>query len=293
MKKIIVLFAGFATFINVYAQEATRMAGDITGYDRKDTTLGWTHSGITSLSFGQTTLQNWAAGGNNTVSGNFVFNFSLNYLSEKFFWDNNLASEFGMIYSSSADWQKATDKLNLNAIGGRRISKSWSVAALLNFHTQLAKGYEYPDKSYYISALMSPGYLDAALGLSYKPNQKYALFISPLAERVTIVLDDSLSHIGAFGIEAGKKTRLETGAYLSASTNQNLATDLSLISSLELFTPYTGDFGNVNVNWNLLLNYKFSHVFSATLTTTLRYYEKEIAKVQFKEILGLGVTYAF
>jgi hypothetical protein len=107
------------------------------------------------------------------------------------------------------------------------------------------------------------------------------------------VLDDSLSNIGAFGVEQGKKTRFETGAYLLAKMSQTIAPDLNLISSLDLFTPYTSDFGNINVNWNLLLNYKINKLLTANVNTTLRYYEKEITKIQFKEIIGLGFTYTF
>jgi len=233
------------------------------------------------------------AGGNNTLSGDFIFNASMNYLKDKIFWDNNLALEYGTIYSSSTDWMKAADKLSLTSIAGRKISKTWSVSALLNFYTQFANGYNYPDRSNYISTLMAPGYLDLALGFTYKPNAKYSLFLSPVTERATFVLDDSLSSAGAFGITPGKKTKFETGAYVLATTTQTISSNLNLISSLDLFTPYSEDFGHINVNWDLLLNYKLNKLLTATLNTTLRYYEKEIEKVQFKEILGLGFTYKF
>ena len=293
MKKFFLLFSGLFILMGAQAQDVKKAAGDLTGYVKEDTTQGWKHSGITSLAFGQTSLQNWVAGGNNTVSGDFVFNVSLNYLKDKVFWDNNLSVEYGLVYSSATDWMKAADKLNLTSIAGRKISKTWAISALLNFYTQFAKGYNYPEKDHYISTFMAPGYLDAALGFSYKPNKNYSLFLSPLSERATFVLDDSLSNRGAFGVSPGKKTKFETGVYVLASTNQTLSNNLSLISTLDLFTPYTKDFGNIDVNWNLLLNYKINKLLTATLNTTLRYYESEIHKVQFKEILGLGITYKF
>jgi len=293
MKKTCFIFAVLLIIANVYAQDTKKIAGDLTNYAKEDTTKGWKHSGITGITFGQTSLHNWVAGGNNTVSGDFIFNASLNYVNDKFFWDNNLAFEYGLVYSSATDWMKATDKINLTSIAGRKISGTWSVSALLKFYTQFAKGYNYPDKSVYISNLMAPGYLDAALGLSYKPNNKYSIFISPVSERAIFVLDDSLSNCGAFGVNPGKKTKFETGAYLLASANQTIASNLSLISTLDLFTPYTKDFGNIDVNWNVLLSYKINKLFTATFNTTLRYYDKEIQKIQFKEILGLGLTYQF
>jgi len=293
MKNFILLFVGFFIIMSAQAQDSKKIAGNLKDYAKEDTTKGWKHFGISSLAFGQTSLTNWVAGGNNTVSGDFVFNASMNYLNDKVFWDNNLSLEYGLVYSSVTDWMKAADKLNLTSISGRKISKSWSVSALMNFYTQFTNGYNYPDKAHYISTLMAPGYLDVALGFSYKPNKKYSVFLSPISERAIFVLNDSLSNSGAFGVVPGKKTKFETGAYLLANTSQTLFTNLNLISTVDLFTPYTKDFGNINVNWNLLLSYKINKLLTTNLNTTLRYYEKEIQKVQFKEILGLGLTYTF
>jgi hypothetical protein len=204
-----------------------------------------------------------------------------------------LSGEYGLIYSSAYDWQKAADKINLKSIAGRGISNKWSVAFLLNFNTQFAKGYNYPDTEHYISTFMAPAYADAALGFTYKPNKNYTLFISPLAERATFVLNDSLSNIGAFGVETGKKMKWETGAYLTATTNQTIYGNIGIISTLDLFTPYNKNFGNVDVNWDLLISCKINKLLTATLNTTLRYYDAEIQRIQFKEILGLGLTYNF
>ena len=293
MKKFFLVLAGLCVWMGAFAQDSKTVATNLKDYVKSDTTQGWKHTGLTSLAFGQTSLQNWVAGGNNTVSGDFIFNASLNYLKDKVFWDNNLAVEYGLVYSSATDWMKAADKLNLTSIAGRKISKTWSLSALLNFYTQFVNGYNYPDRNNYISTLMAPGYLDLALGFTYKPNANYSLFLSPLSERATFVLNDSLSQAGCFGVDPGKRTKFETGVYLLATTSQKITSNLNLISSLDLFTPYTKDFGHFDVNWDLLVGYKINKLLTATLNTTVRYYEKEITKVQFKEILGLGFTYNF
>jgi len=202
-------------------------------------------------------------------------------------------ADYAMIYATSTDWQKAADRLNITSIGGEKISEKWAVAGLVNFSTQFTKGYNYPDRNNYFSNFFAPAYLDAAVGFAYKPNPKYTLFLSPLAERVTFVLDDSLSNVPAFGVDKGKKVRFETGAYIMGNTNQQLSKELGLISSVFLFTPYNDRFGNFDVVWDLLLDYKLNKYFTASLSTTLRYYEAEVKAVQFKEIFGLGLTYRF
>ncbi|MDH8701524.1 hypothetical protein M2138_000870 [Dysgonomonadaceae bacterium PH5-43] len=287
---IIFLF-GFITILN--AQTGTEAAKKLRDYGAAEKDHGWTHSGVVGITFGQTSLSNWSAGGDNTVSGNFLLNGSMNYLKDKWFWDNSLALQYGLVYSSSDDWKKSSDKINLTSVAGRNISNKWSASFLLNFHTQFAKGYNYPDRENYLSKFMAPAYLDAALGFTYKPNANYSVFISPVTERATFVLDDKLSDAGAFGVDNGKKVKWETGAYLRATAKQTLWSDLSIISTLDMFTPYNDDFGNVNINWDLLLNYKLNKFLTATLNTTLRYYDTEVTKVQFKEVLGLGFTYNF
>lgn len=292
-KRLLMSFAiimGFFTVINAQ----TAATNQLIGYKASaDTLQGWKYSGLVGITFGQTSLSNWSAGGDNTVSGDFILNASANYTKDRWFWDNNLALQYGLVYSSSDDWKKSSDKINLTSVGGKGISKKWSVALLLNFQTQFAKGYKYPDRDHYISNFMAPGYLDAALGFTYKPNAKYTIFLSPVTERATFVLNDSLSDIGAFGVDPGKKTKWETGAYVRATTNQTIWNDLSVISTLDMFTPYNSNFGNVNINWDILLSYKLNKFLTATLNTTLRYYDEEITKVQFKEVLGLGFTYKF
>jgi hypothetical protein len=295
MRKIVLLLTGLFILMGAYAQDSKKVANNLTSYARQDTVRGWHHSGLARLTFGQTSLTNWVAGGNNTTSGDFLLNASLNYLDDKYFWDNNLVFEYGVLYSSASvpDWMKVVDKLNLTSIAGRKISKTWAASALFNFYTQFAKGYKYPDTDTYTSNLMAPAYMDLALGFTYKPNKKYSVFLSPLSERATFVLDNTLSNGNIFGIGIGKKMKFETGAYVLAGTNQSLTKDLELISTLDLFTPYSKDFGHIDVNWNLFLNYKISKILTASLNTTLRYYERETVKVQFKEMFGLGLAYNF
>lgn len=294
MKRTILFISLIVASIWSSQAQEKQTVDDLAAYEvLKDSISGWKFKGVAGVNFGQTSLTNWSAGGENTLSINAVFNASANYNKGLWYWDNTLSAEYGMINSSSEDWKKSADRVSLTSVAGRDISKYWSGALLINFSTQFAKGYNYPDRDNYISTFMAPAYLDGALGFSYKPNASYTVFLSPIAERATFVLNDELSDAGAFGVDPGKKIKWETGAFLMANTNQTLFENLSIISAWDLFTPYNEDFGNINVNWNILLNYKFHKMFTASLNTTFRYYDKEVQKIQFKEIFGLGLTYSF
>ena len=82
-----------------------------------------------------------------------------------------------------------------------------------------------------------------------------------------------------------------------------LMENVSMITTADFFTPYSSQFGNVDVNWDMLISMKINKFLSATINTTLKYdndvktFEddgaKRGAKVQFKEILGIGLAYNF
>jgi len=295
MKKRIIITTSFllCLFFSLQAQDelrATAQAASAKLKDvaPKDTVSGWKLSGITGVNFGQVALVNWSAGGENSISGNFYLNGSLDYVKNKWTWNNLLGLEYGLIYSEENDWRKNTDKISFASKVGYRINSKWSYAFMIDFNSQFAKGYNYPDTQY-ISTFMAPAYSNLALGFNYKPNEKYALFLSPITARMTFALD-SLTKVYK---TIDQKFRIEPGAYIVATTKQTVMQNVELISKLDMFTPYNENFGRVDVNWEMLINFKINKLLTANLSTTLRYYENEKNKVQFKEIFGLGFAYKF
>ena len=124
-----------------------------------------------------------------------------------------------------------------------------------------------------------------------------------MQEKLTFVEDDYLSDEGAFGVDPGDRFKAELGAYIKAKAEQKIMENVSFITSVDFFTPYSDQFGNVDINWDLLINMKINKYLNATLNTTLKYDndvktftdegEKHGAKIQFKEVLGIGVAYNF
>jgi hypothetical protein len=299
-KRIIVAIALSCLLLTVQAQQevlrttARNASEKLKNAAPADTASGWKLSGISGVNFGQVTMKNWSAGGENTVSGNFYLNGSLNYTKNKWSWTNLLDLQHGLIYSEENNWRKNADNISFTSKIGYQINTKWSYAFLADFNSQFAKGYDYSvSTENYISNFMAPAYSNLALGFSYNPNNKYTLFFSPITARMTFVLDDSLSHIGAFGMNIDQKFRMEPGAYVMATTKQTVCENVEIISKLDMFTPYNERFGNIDVNWDLLVNLKINKFLTANLNTTVRYYEGEVKKVQFKEIFGLGFAYRF
>lgn len=273
-------------------------------------TPSWKISGVSGLNLSQTSLTNWAAGGENSVAWNLYLNASANYKKDSWSWDNALITDFGKTFTTSNKWLKSIDKLNFSTKIGRSLSKHWSVSALGDFLTQFARGYAAENnpniagnKDKYISTILAPGYLTLAVGADYKPNDDFSLLLSPVTGKMTFVLDSRLSDAGAFGVKPGKKTLAEIGALAVANYKRKLAENINLVTKLTLFTPYNESFGNIDINWDMMIAFKINKFLTTTLTTNLVYDDdiktvdlqgnKRGAKVQFREVLGLGLAYSF
>lgn len=277
----------------------------------KDTTDGWEKGGMFALTFGQSNFTNWAAGGINTLSLNGLVGLFANYKQGKLTWDNNLDLGYGIQKqgkNSSSMIMKTDDRLNFASKLGLKATDKLYYAALLDFKTQFTNGYNYPNDSVEISGFLAPGYLLVALGIDYRPNKDLSVFVAPLTSKTTIVNNQKLANIGAFGVDSAKNIRNEFGGYLKAVYKKEVVKNVSLITKLGLFSNYLNNPQNIDVDWEVLLGMKINKYITANLSTQLLYDHDidiylqdkdglptgEVSKrIQFKEILGIGFSVKF
>ena len=266
----------------------------------------WKKGGLASLSFSQTSLTNWSGGGDNAISTNVQLNLFANYTKAKNAWDNTLKLEYGLLKQGDQGTRKSIDKIDFVTKYGHQASKKWYYTALLDFKSQFAKGYNYAknedESDVKVSNFLAPAYILTSLGMDYKPNETFSAYISPITGKTTIVNDDELSDAGAFGVDPGDKIRNEFGALSKLTLKKTIAKNVDLKSTLDLFTAYE-TFGNIDVNWDLMINMKVNEFLTASINTTLVFDddvdyvnkdgENKGVKVQFKEILGIGLAYKF
>jgi hypothetical protein len=298
MKKIFFTLTLMGMIITLQAQESP------------EADTAWKFSGTTSLNLSQLSLSNWAAGGDNSLSGNALINLSANYAKDNTSWENKLILGFGLIKQGDDPTRKSDDQIDFASKLGIKASEKWFYTGLLGFKTQFAQGYDNPGEEdrVKISNFMSPGYLSFSLGMDYKPSEAFSLLLSPLSSKFTFVLDEDLSEAGAFGLDAGQKTRAEVGAYIKMAYKQEILKNVTLDTKVDLFSNYLENPQNVDVNWDLLLTFKVNEYLSASLMTQLIYdYDIKFGtdttgdgvpdtfsdRVQFKELFGLGLTYSF
>ena len=273
-----------------------------------DTIAGWKKGGVISLNIAQTSLTNWAAGGQNSFALNSLLSTFANYKGDNSTWENSLDIGFGFLKQGSDDTRKTDDKFDFVSKYGRKAFKDFYYSGLLNFKTQMAPGYKDPDYENKISDFLAPAYLLAALGLDYKPSSYFSAFFAPLTGKITFVTDQTLSDQGAFGVTPGEKSLSEFGGYFRTVYSRNdfksdFMKNVSFTTKLDLFSNYIENPQNIVVNWEVLIALKVNKFLSANISTQLIYDDKIKVPVtvdgvetsvgslvQFKEILGIGLS---
>ena len=119
---------------------------------------------------------------------------------------------------------------------------------------------------------------------------------------MTFVSDRRLSDEGAYGVEKGDRVLAEFGALIKGTYSKKI-TENVLFNTEVLLTSAYKTFGNVDVDWKMSLDWKLNKYFTFKANTYLlydddiHYVDKDGAKhgprVQFKEVVGLGLGYIF
>lgn len=277
----------------------------------------WKLQATYGLNGTQSSFVNWAAGGRNNISVLGYIEASAKYSKNSINWDTDLGLSLGgMMYigkGNSEDLQKTDDRIDFATKVGYKLKKHWYLSALGGFKSQFMDGFNFPNDSVRVSTFMAPGYVNFSLGIDYVPNDRFSLFISPLSTKLTFVQDATLSNAGAFGVTGavydattgdvitnGKRFRGEFGAYLKVQYNQTIAKNIELKSKLELFSNYLQNPQNIDVNAEIIMNFKVNSWFSASINWLL-IYDDDIdirdndgnvgPRTQFKSVIGLGVSY--
>jgi len=270
----------------------------------KDSVDGWKKGALLSANFVQSFFNNWAAGGKNSIAFKGLVSLFANYKKGDHVWENYLDLGYGLLKEGSGSVEKTDDKIDLLSKFGKKAWGKWYYSALLNFRTQFSPGYNYPNDSEKLSGFLSPGYLLSAVGLDYKPNDYFSLFIAPITNKLTIVNDEKLSEIGAFGVDKGKKSRMELGGYMRIIYSRKdfkgeLLKNISFTTKFDLFSNNLNNPQNIDVNWETLIGLKVNKFLTVNLNSQMIYDDDiDIIKegiilgprTQFKEIFGVGLS---
>src|SRR6201994_41430 len=194
----------------LYAQNGVQalqgaVNGAVIAKDPNDTTkMTWKTGGMMSVTFNQAALSNWSAGGDKSaISLNALANLYAFYTDGRRSWDNFLNMQYGLANTTSLGTRKTNDLIDLTSKYGYDVGKKWYLTGLFDFRSQFAPGYNYPSSDgtdkVLTSNWLAPAYVLLSLGMDYKPNNRFSLFVSPITAREVIVNNDSLAAVASFG----------------------------------------------------------------------------------------------
>lgn len=294
------------------------------GFQRFRVPSFWETENSFGINISEVAFVNWNAGGDNAISGLGFLKFARKYKFSNFQWDNNLELRYGLNAQEGQKLRKTEDVIRLSSnLGFKKDNDSrWFYSVQLNFNTQFSNGYKYPDRDTPISRFMAPGYLLFGAGTSYiSKDEKFNLYLSPLTQKSTFVLDQDLADNGSFGVQEaildadgnvitpGENHLLEIGILITNNFNYTVADNIELKSRLNLYSDYIKSFGNIDVDWELTINMKVNKFISTSLGTQMIYDDDilfdivkndngtiinpGVPKIQFKQVLGVGILYGF
>ena len=275
----------------------------------------WKCGGLGAINFNQVSFSNWAAGGENSISGAAYLSLFGNYAKDRKSWDNQLDLAYGLLKIGDTKARKNEDKIDFNSKLGYKMSTSskFYYTFLLNFKSQFMDGFNYavdPNGDSAISHFLAPGYLLYSIGIDYKPNDAFSAYISPLTGKTIIVNDQALANAGAYGVEDSNKTLTQLGAFLRMQYKKDVFKNVNLSAKMELFSNYLKNPQNVAMNFEVLIGMKVNKYLTANLGTQLIYDDiipvpvvndvsgvKVITgsgpRLQMKEVFGIALSAKF
>lgn len=291
--------------------------------ENQDMVIPWSKKNSVGVNLSEVAFVNWNAGGNNSVSALFYGDFERKFQKDLLSWKTTATIRYGLNAQDGRKVRKTDDELSLNSTYGyRRDSTSnFRYSAKFNFKTQFANGYKYPQRDKAISSFMAPGYMFLGVGAEYShPVEDLTLYLSPITNKSTFVLDQRLANEGMFGvtpavrdsignvITKGENLRTELGILFTNNYSKEVFKNVELENQLSFYTDYLNKFGNIDVDWQLKLNLIVNEFVKANIGSHLIYdddvkfkedtnndgnLETMGPKIQFKQLLGVGLMYEF
>jgi len=269
----------------------------------------WTYYTTLDFSMSQGSYQNWSGGGDNSISLLNNCHYYLNYSKNNLNFENYIYYKLGFMKSGEEDIHINNDRFEINSKLGIKAFKKWNYAAQINILTQFFNLYNFSSDNTKVlkSNFLSPGYLTLSLGFDYKPSSKLSLLISPIAGKLVVIRDSGKIDPTRYGIEAGKRSKLEAGARIEITNKWTKLFNniMDIDNNASIFYSYESKNHYLNYNtenqkkkncpfvlsWKTTFNFKINYFMSSKIYTEFAYNEDNSKKLQFKENFTIGLSF--
>ena len=276
-----------------YAQESQNKSKDPVGGI-------WSYGGKTALLFNQSAFSKWASGGINNVSLALDVDYEINYKENGWSWDTKVKASYGLSYLEGDKFLKKTnDRLEINSLLGKEFSDTWSYSSILNFKSQIARGYRFgtDDEGEETRSLkthfFSPAYLQFGVGLYWKKSKDAWVNIAPFTQRITFVsrqfTNDLKNGKTYFGVLKGANHLFELGASITGFYKIEAMKNVFIDNRLAVYSDYLGKPENIDFDYTLAAEMKVNELISTQLEVQFVYDDNAVQALQAREVFGIGV----
>ena len=276
-----------------YAQESQNKSKDPVGGI-------WSYGGKTALLFNQSAFSKWASGGINNVSLALDVDYEINYKENGWSWDTKVKASYGLSYLEGDKFLKKTnDRLEINSLLGKEFSDTWSYSSILNFKSQIARGYRFgtdgegEETRSLKTHFFSPAYLQFGVGLYWKKSKDAWVNIAPFTQRITFVsrqfTNDLKNGKTYFGVLKGANHLFELGASVTGFYKIEAMKNVFIENRLAVYSDYLGKPENIDFDYTLAAEMKVNELISTQLEVQFVYDDNAVQALQAREVFGIGV----
>ncbi len=278
----------------------------------------WSIKSLPGIIVTQTSFTNWAKGGNNSIAGILSFKGDYNYQKGSLFWQNAVNLRYGSSKENGiVQLQKTDDIIDLKSTVGYKTAKNskWSYSGEFALVSQFDKGYKDKERETLISNFFAPAKMRLGIGATYtNKKENFTFRISPLTNQITFVLDQELANQGAYGVtpavkneqglitKKGENINSELGTLIQFTYKTKLFENIDFELKSSFYSDYIENYGNIDSDIEININMKVNKFVNSRISSHLLYDDdtkitttdgSEVAKIQLKQILGVGVSYLF
>lgn len=330
MKKTI-LFASalllFAAVAPALGQDASKAAADAAmefakapSQDaKKDAPKYWSESARFDLGFARTGFQDWAAGGDKTITLAAAVDLQANYAKKLMKWNNRLQMDYGFLWTEEKKdlIQKNADRLYFESTWGYKTAaeSKFSYSAAFDFKSQFTETYSGYTKDEVSgkwegqtlkSNFISPAYTNIALGIDWAPAKWFNANISPLTGGFTICTDERLRPNYGMALVEGKEDEYKSalfqfGAQVKGNFKFSINDNFTYETQLVVFTDYLAE-PYFRINWDQAINWQLAKYVKFAFKTWMisdpnvmivdKNGKEKKGPVQFKDYVSFSFTYS-
>ncbi len=249
---------------------------------------------------------NWYNGGESSLSGIANVTAFCKYSKGDLQWDNEGEWKLG-VNGGGKDTLRMVrvndDYLKLNSKLGYKAFNKFFATVEANFQTQLFNTYK---ANTYVrtSGPLSPIRFNLSVGLDYKYKNDLSVFLSPFSYKLIYVTDTTYKKITKeesipyqVGINNGERTINQLGALLRVNYKHDFTDAINMEVKFYFFGNYYGTVKGVELDCEVIGNFRINRFFSAKVSLNPRYDSTLILadgskpKLQFRELISVGFNY--